>query len=106
MQLVEFGHIGSGQNSGFQALNLAAQFGATDIALIGYDMRLDRGIHWHGKHPNGLSNPKESTMAGWIKNLEQSAPILANAGVKVTNCSLESALTCWPKMELSEWLSA
>ena len=39
----EPGVVGSGGNSGFQMINLAAQFGATGIALIGFDMRLGSG---------------------------------------------------------------
>src|SRR5262245_50094745 len=52
------GEVGSGGNSGFQAVNLAAQFGATAIALIGFDYCVNgRDHHWHGPHPPPLFNP-------------------------------------------------
>mgnify|MGYP002145968013 CR=1 FL=1 len=54
LHLDEKGTVGCGGNSGFQALNLALQFGCTRIILVGYDMRLDKGLHWHGAHPKEL----------------------------------------------------
>lgn len=99
------GQIGSGGNGGFQALNLAVQFGCRDIALVGYDMRLDRGLHWHGVHAGKLTNPREETVRAWVGHFGRAAPTLAAAGVRVVNCSSKSALACWPKMELTEWLS-
>lgn len=38
--------IGSGGNSGFQALNIAVQFGASRIMLIGFDMQDRSGVHY------------------------------------------------------------
>lgn len=92
----------SGGNSGFQAKNLTVQFGATKIALVGFDMRLDLGDHWHGRHPNGMNNPTNGTMANWRKTMNENAALLVSLGVDVINCSAVSALTAFPKMTLKE----
>ncbi|NNM75050.1 hypothetical protein HJG44_22065 [Enterovirga sp. DB1703] len=100
----EPGVIGSGGGSGFQALNLAVQFGATRIALVGLDARVDRGVHWHGPHEGGLSNPHEGTAELWRVAMDRAAPVLAERGIEVVNCSACSALQGFRKMDLSEWL--
>lgn len=99
------GVIGDGGNSGFQALNLAAQFGARLIAAVGFDMRLDRGAHWHGAHGYGLNNPSERNLVHWRLALHQAAADLAALGVRVVNASEESTLTAFPKMPLREALA-
>ncbi len=99
------GVIGDGGNSGFQAINLAAQFGASRILLVGFDMSLARGVHWHGLHPRGLNNPSPANIARWRRVLDAAAPAYAAAGVEVINCSAESALTAYPKRSLREALA-
>jgi hypothetical protein len=96
------GHIGWGGNGGFQALNLAVQFGAKRIILVGYDMHLDRGRHWHGDHPKGLHNPLPGNVRRWRAAIDKNAPLLKAFGVTVINASMESALTAFPKMSLLE----
>lgn len=98
------GVIGAGGSSGFQALNLAVQFGSRRIALVGFDARVDLGTHWHGNHGEGLTNPTEGTAALWADRLDRAAPALSAAGVEVANCSPVSALTAFPKMGLCDWL--
>lgn len=99
------GVVGAGGNSGFQALNLAVQFGVVKILLIGFDMRVDLGTHWHGRHPPGLSNPCEvSNLPRWIRALDGSFERLFLLGVKVINCSAVSALTTYPKMTIAKAL--
>lgn len=100
----EPGLVGDSGNSGFQALNLAVQFGAVKIILIGFDMRLDLGLHWHGKHGRGLNNPSALNIAKWRRILDGQAPRLAALGVAVINCSAVSALEAFPKMSLAEAL--
>lgn len=98
------GTIGAGGNSGFQALNLAVQFGANDIALIGFDMRVDRGIHWHGRHAGG-KNPTDRNIEVWRAHLDNASASLEQHGVSVVNCSAVSALTQYKKVELEAWLA-
>ncbi|MEO3387329.1 hypothetical protein [Mesorhizobium sp. CAU 1741] len=100
------GTIGWGGNSGFGALNLAAHFGATKIILVGYDMNIKAGTHWHGDHPLPLSNPKLSTIGRWRRAIDAGAKVLAANSIKVINCSAISSLTAYPKMTLTEALDA
>lgn len=95
------GTIGDGGNSGFQALNIAVQFGAKRIVLVGFDMRLDRGIHWHGRHPKGLNNPQDLNIVRWRKAINGAAVELAELGVEVLNASPVSTLTAFPKVDLA-----
>lgn len=98
-------HIGSGKNSGFQALNIAVQFGARRIVLVGYDMTLDRGAHWHANHKGtSLSNPRPANVARWREMLDRQAKLLKRLGVEVVNASPMSALTAFPKMSLQDAL--
>lgn len=102
MHLSSFGVVGWGGNGGFHSLNLAAQFGAKRIVLVGFDMRLDMGLHWHGKHVSGLQNPTVTNVNRWRRCLDLAAPVLADAGVEVVNASMQSALSAFPKMRLEE----
>lgn len=101
------GTIGGGGNGGFQALNLAVQFGARRILLIGFDMHLAGGVHWHPDHPAPLNNPTDPrTFAGWRQRLEAIAPRLQDLGVEVINCTPGSALTAYPNLPLEQALAA
>lgn len=97
-----FGTIGWGGNSGFGALNLAVQFGAKRIILVGFDMRLDRGVHWHGLHPGGLHNPNARNVERWRRVVDEAAPMLKALGVEVLNASPISALRAYPKVPFEE----
>ena len=99
------GVIGAGGSSGFQALNLALQFGARSIALVGYDARTDLGSHWHGDHADGLKNPKKVTADLWMRCLDEAAPALFEVEADVVNCSPVSAVTAFRKTRLAEWLA-
>lgn len=99
-----FGEIGWCGNSGFGAFNLAVQFGAERIVLVGYDMRIDRGLHWHGNHPQPWNNPTEKTVARWRRCLDEAAPTMRALDIKVLNASSVSALAAYPKVTLEEAL--
>lgn len=98
----ERGHIGSGKNSGFQALNLAAQFGARRIALCGFDFNLSRGTHWHGRHASPMTNPTEYAVAGWRMALDAQAGVFAERGIRVVVATKDSRLTAYPRVPLME----
>lgn len=102
--LDQAGILGDGGNSGFQAINLAVQCGATKLILVGFDMRLDLGVHWHGKHGRGLNNPTVKNLARWRGIIDGCAARLAELGVIVINASAVSALEAFPKMSLTEAL--
>ncbi len=88
-------HLGG--NSGFQAINLAILFGANQIALLGFDMHMNTGKrHFFGDHEGKMN--KDSPYHQWIQNFEYAARHLN--GVKITNSTVGSALTCFPFVAL------
>lgn len=89
--------VGDGGNSGFQALNLAIQFGASRVLLVGYDMSLSNGEHWHGRHAANLNNPREHNISRWL-GARWDAP----SRVEIVNCSQSSSLTAYPKQDFGE----
>jgi hypothetical protein len=105
LQFDRAGHIGAGGNSGFQCLNLAAQFGGSRILLVGYDMRIDLGEHWHPRHYPPLSNPHPNdNLPRWRKAIDGAHKSFAQVGIEVINCSPVSLLTAYPKMTIAEAL--
>lgn len=74
------------------------------IVLVGFDMRLDLGVHWHGKHERGLNNPHQGHVDRWRSVLDSVSQVFERLGVKVINTSMVSALTAYPKMSLPEAL--
>lgn len=91
-----------GSNSGFQACNLALHFGARKLILIGFDMKMGAKRHFFGDHPGAMN--KQSPYGKFIRHFEQSVPDFEAAGVTVINATPESALTCFPMMDLGEAL--
>jgi hypothetical protein len=92
------GTIGSGGNSGFQAVNLAVQWGAKRIALIGFDMHDRAGVHWYGRATGmGRANPGEWNFRRWRAAFDASAVDFARLGVEVVNLSQYSDLRGFPK---------
>lgn len=101
------GVVGSGGNSGFQALNIAAQFGATRILLIGFDMHASDGVHWYGRNVwRDANNPAHRHYAHWRDAFTRQAGVLARMGVEVVNGSSDSALLCFEKRDVSATLQA
>lgn len=89
MQRGPLGTLGHGGNSGFQAVNLAAQCGASRLLLVGLDYQ---GEHWHGPHRGSLWNPKVDSLLKWRDHLDNAAETLHSWGIEVVNLSKTSAL--------------
>lgn len=87
-----------GGHSGFQALSIAVQFGARLIALVGFDMHLDRGAHWCGAL--AVARPDAGRVARWRTEMDAAAPQFIGLGVDVVNCTPGSALTAYPTARL------
>jgi hypothetical protein len=99
----EPGIIGSGGNSGFQALNLAVQFGATGIMLIGFDYHDKGGVHWYGRNQaQGMNNPGEVNFSRWRRALAAIVSELEARGIDVVNASNGSSITCLRKRGIDE----
>lgn len=112
MLMAQAGVLGSGSagasggNSGFQLLNLLLQTGAARLILVGYDLNVAGGIHWHGPHPARLNNPKAEALARWAEALDAQAAAIAAMGVEVINATPASSLAAFPKQSLAEALGA
>lgn len=92
------GRIHYGSNSGFAAVNLAIQLGATEIKLVGFDMKRTGGReHFFGDHPPGLHNG--SDFAPFIYAFTVASKAMPN-GVTITQCTPDSALRCFPMGDL------
>lgn len=90
-----------GGHSGFQAINLAVQFGAKRIVLVGFDMTLANGIHWH-KERAGSVKADASRVALWREEMDACAPLFDQLGVQVINATPDSALKNYPKFPFLE----
>lgn len=93
-----------GGHSGFQAMNLAVQFGAKRILLVGFDMQMDKGAHWNPGE-RGVAKPDANRFETWRREMDGCADQIAGLGVDVINCSMGSALTAYRKVQLTEVLS-
>lgn len=91
-----------GGHSGFQAINLAIQFGAKKIVLVGFDMTLSKGEHWD-RNQAGVAKADKGRVESWRVALDGCAEQFKALGVDVVVVG-ESALTAFPKMSLAEAL--
>lgn len=92
------GVLGRGGNSGYHAFNLALQFGARRIGLLGLDFC---GHRWHGPHPNGREQA-EDTLERWRVRFDAVADQAKAIGADVVNLSPVSALAAYPKLSIPE----
>lgn len=104
--LDEPGLIGSGRNSGFQAFNLAVQFGAKRILLVGYDMTTRPGVHWYGRNSwVGANNPDDNWFRTCVGFMTAAGSVCQKIGVEVVNASPYSEIRCFPKMSIDDTLA-
>lgn len=96
------GALRSGGNGGYQALHIAAHARAARVLLCGFDMH---GSHWHGEHQRPLRNTDKDLFSKWIARFVGLAPILAERGLEVINCTPGSALTCFRSASLEDALA-
>jgi len=94
-------HIHYGNNSGYQAINLAYLWGFTRIVLLGYNMA-GRGQHFFGKHPKELSQMTD--YEGLVPLFGPLADDLRAEGIDVINCTENSALACFRKKSVGDVL--
>ena len=102
------GTVGSGGCSGFQALNLAVQFGAANILLIGFDVHGRGGDHWYGRNTwHGSANPAGNNFDRWNRAFQTAAGQLRDLDVEVVNASALTDLNCFRRQgveaTLREW---
>lgn len=93
--------IATGNNSGFQAMNLAYLHGYKRIILLGFDY-MNSGQHWFGKHKGSLQ--KSPDMRRWVQHMRKAQPIMESLGIDVINCTRETAIDCFKQMPITEAL--
>jgi hypothetical protein len=92
-----------GNNSGYQAVNLAILFGADPIVLVGFDMRTVGGkTHFFGNHRPPLRDAGK--FGKWCANFATAAEMLGGRP-RIINATPGRALTCFPMMLLAEALA-
>ena len=93
--------VHTGNNGGFQAMNLAVHLGAKRILLLAFDMRrVGNRAQWHDKHKR--PTPPDVYANNMIPQFEAAVKDLDMLGVKVINCTPGSALKCFPIMPVEE----
>jgi hypothetical protein len=88
-----------GYNSGLLAIEMALQFGAAKVLMLGFDASIEDGLHFHGAHP-GMGNPNKAGVQRWLGYFEALAKDYNN----IINCSRKTAITCFPRQSLEEAL--
>jgi hypothetical protein len=85
--------VRTGQNSGYQALNIAILSGAKKILLLGYDMHYPNGkSHAHNGHEVKIA---EHSYIRYAKNFSSMQHQLRNLDVQVINCTPGSKINCF-----------
>lgn len=94
--------IHTGDNSGFQAINLALLMGARRVVLLGFDMQATGGRrHWFGNHPGAMN--KEHPYKVWLAAFDEAARL--HPELDIINATRETALIAWPRMTIEEALA-
>lgn len=92
-----------GSNSGFQGANIGI-LRAPRVLLVGFDMTASNGgPHFFGDHPKGLT--RNSNYERFIPAFNRAAKMLP-LNIEIINCTSNSALRCFPKMDLIDALAA
>lgn len=102
MEFDDFGRVGWAMNSGFGAVNFAAQLAPAKIVLVGFDMTLAHGTRWHEPHPGSYRDPPAAFVESWRRSLDNAAAPLAARGIKVIDCSLTGALQSFEKLRFED----
>lgn len=93
----------TGRSSGFQAINASSLAGASLALLLGFDAKEgDAVTHWHGGHPRSMP---VAVHEQWRRHFSEAQRDLAEAGLRVLNCSPGTAITAFDRMPLNEALA-
>lgn len=93
--------IRTGGNGGYQALNLAIIRGFKTICLLGFDHQHTKmKRHCHADHPQGMGNAGAVDI--WLKAMNVASR--DTHGAVVVNCTRETALECFERMALEDFI--
>jgi hypothetical protein len=85
------------------AIQYAADQGAKNIALLGFDQQKTEGkAHNHADHPMKSDDGKR--IAAWPRLMAKTAIDLKRREVNVVNLSRKTALRCFPRMSFEQFL--
>lgn len=98
----EPGKAASGGHSGFQALQIAINAGASKVILLGYDCKAQgKQTNAFGRKPNQIHRDSPyQTWPEWYLKLKQVLP----RPINIVNCSLGSAITAFGYTPIEEAL--
>jgi len=91
-----------GYDTGTSAINLAYHFGASEVILLGYDMKGGRWFNGEIHHP--MPFPPQSQFDGHMAPLAGLAADCKAKGLRVVNCSPDSAVRAFEKQPLEAFL--
>lgn len=92
-----------GGNSGYMGLQLARILGYNEIILVGFDCQHTNGKrHWFGDHDPKKFTKNADDVENWVKRFDELSKLLYD--VRVINCSKETAITCFERLDLEEIL--
>jgi len=95
------GVIGSGGNSGFQAINILAQIGVRGILLLGFDMNTQSKVHWYGRNDwTNANNPGLHNFKRWQVAFNNAAKQFEACRIEVINASRLTTLKCFPYLSV------
>ena len=91
----ETGFVYTGYNSGYQAVQLAYQWGAKEIILLGFTMGHDNGKkHWHPDHAG--NNPTVNCFLKWTAAFNRLPQYIDRSMIKIYG---DSAITAFDKVQ-------
>jgi len=98
-------YVCGNKNSGCMGAQIIAKARAKTILLLGCDCKAGPGekLHCFGDHPFRVGRnppPFDDFVRGWNELAED----LFEMGIRVINCSPDSAVTCFPVMSVSQAL--
>lgn len=95
----------SGADSGAQAIDLAVHMGAVIVVLLGFDMKFRGGrAHWHKDHPVKTKFGKYERR--YLPQHQRIKDVADKLGVTILNATQDSAITCYPRVTLTDVLRA
>lgn len=86
----DMGSLWTGDNSGFGALHMALQRGASKVALLGFDLTAPG--HWHKGYEWTC---RTTNYAAWVSHFAGLASAAMRQGTHVINCNPLSGIRCF-----------
>lgn len=90
-----------GGHSGWQAINLAIQFGARRIVLAAFEMTLAHGARFNGGSA-GVAKADAARVERWRAEMDAAADQFAAIDCSVINATPGSALRAYPKADFQD----